>query len=221
MAAAPRMRSQPIRILEFHDQCSGWGLQPQQSAEWRDRAVTQPTLSWGTSTGATSYEYCYDTTNDSACSGWANVGTNTSAGLSGLTAGTTYYWLVRANSAGGITYANGAATAFWISRRCVARRVCQVEPVKRGDGPVVDPTVSWGASTGATSYEYCYDTTNDNACTTWVGVGANSMSTDADHDCRRAQHRRGPHMPRGRRSGAHHDHGAGHSTNRVGNGAQS
>lgn len=33
-------------------------------------------------------------------------------------------------------------------------------------------TLSWGASTGATRYEYCVDTVNDNACNaTWVSTG--------------------------------------------------
>jgi hypothetical protein len=33
-------------------------------------------------------------------------------------------------------------------------------------------TLSWAASSGATAYEYCVDTTNDNACAgTWVSTG--------------------------------------------------
>ncbi len=65
-----------------------------------------PTLSWGTSSDATSYEYCYDTTNDNSCSVWVSNGTATSKALSGLSANTTYFWQVRAINAGGITYAN-------------------------------------------------------------------------------------------------------------------
>jgi hypothetical protein len=75
--------------------------------------ATTPTLSWGTSSGATGYEYCYDTSNDNACSSWTSSGTNTSAALSGLSLDTTYYWQVRANNGFGSTYANGSATAFW------------------------------------------------------------------------------------------------------------
>ena len=79
-------------------------------------ATNQPTnlsLSWGTSSGATSYEYCYDSTNDNACSSWNSTGTATSASLSGLTPATTYYWQVRAKNNSGTTYANGSSTAFW------------------------------------------------------------------------------------------------------------
>ncbi len=72
---------------------------------------TSPTLNWAGSTGATSYEYCYDTSNDNACSTWTNNGASTSKALSGLTAGTTYYWQVRAKNAGGVIYAN--ASTWW------------------------------------------------------------------------------------------------------------
>ena len=65
------------------------------------------TLSWGVSTGASSYEVCVDTTNDAACgAAWQSAGAATSFGLSGLAAGT-YYWQVRAVNATGTAYADG------------------------------------------------------------------------------------------------------------------
>jgi Tol biopolymer transport system component len=72
-----------------------------------------PTLSWETSAGATGYEYCYDTTNDDACSNWTSTGTETSASLSGLSPETSYYWHVRATNSYGITYAGSSETGFW------------------------------------------------------------------------------------------------------------
>ena len=68
---------------------------------------TSLTLTWGASSGATSYEYCYDTTNDNACSAWTSTSTNTSVGLSGLSPETTYYWQVLARNAAGPTDADG------------------------------------------------------------------------------------------------------------------
>ena len=56
-----------------------------------------PTLSWGNSPGAASYEYCYDKTNNTTCDGnWTTTGSNNSVILSGLDKGSTYYWQVRA-----------------------------------------------------------------------------------------------------------------------------
>jgi hypothetical protein len=72
-----------------------------------------PTLSWSASSGAASYEYCIDTTNDSACSGWTSTGTTTSVGLTGLSPATLHYWHVRAIDGLGVTYADGSAAAFW------------------------------------------------------------------------------------------------------------
>ncbi len=56
-----------------------------------------PTLSWGPSAGATSYQYCYDTSNDGVCDGtWTSAGTATSVPLGTLNYDTTYYWQVEA-----------------------------------------------------------------------------------------------------------------------------
>ena len=73
-------------------------------------ATGQPTslsLNWGTSTRATSYSYCIDTTNNSACDGsWVSVGNTTNASVSGLLTNTTYYWEVRASNGWVDTYAD-------------------------------------------------------------------------------------------------------------------
>lgn len=226
---------------------------------------TNPTLSWTTSTGAGSYEYCIDTTNDNACSNWTSTGTATSVNLTGLANSTTFFWHVRAQNAGGTTYADGAETAFrsfttkapdqftltvngggagtgsvtsqavspaiactitagtgsgtcvaayqdgtsvvltavpaggsaftgW-SGACTGTGTCSVvmtadrtvtatfalvtsfsklSPANGATGVSTSPTLSWATSTGATSYEYCVDTTNDNACTNWTSVGTNT-----------------------------------------------
>jgi hypothetical protein len=59
------------------------------------------TLAWQPSVGATGYEYCYDRSNNAACDAtWSSAGSSTSATLSGLAAGTKYYWQVRATGSG-------------------------------------------------------------------------------------------------------------------------
>ena len=135
-----------------------------------------PTLTWEASTGATSYEYCYDTTNDNACSSWMNNGTSTSASLSGLANGTTYYWQVRAVNADGPTYSDNSSTAFWSFTTIVNPPAAfnKTSPANGDTNQSTPPTLSWDASTGADSYEYCYDTTNNNACDgSWTSAGSN------------------------------------------------
>ncbi len=82
-------------------------------AQFATGVRVNPTLSWGASYGATSYEYCYDTSNDGACALWASTGTSTMVSLSGLKPRTNYYWHVRALNANGTTYAQANASAFW------------------------------------------------------------------------------------------------------------
>jgi hypothetical protein len=81
-----------------------------------DDAINQPTtltLTWESSSGATEYEYCYDDSNDNACSSWTTTGTSTNVEIPGLNNATTYYWHVRAKNVGGTTYSNGTSSSFW------------------------------------------------------------------------------------------------------------
>jgi GH35 family endo-1,4-beta-xylanase len=67
---------------------------------------TDPTLSWGASTGAIGYEVCIDTSNDNGCSTtWIFTGTSTSV-TTHLLPLTTYAWQVRAKGVGGVIHAN-------------------------------------------------------------------------------------------------------------------
>ena len=78
------------------------------------RQPTNPTLSWGTSSSATSYQYCINTT--ASCkvpAAWITTGSITHVTLTGLTQGKKYYWQVQATNATGTTYANGSSTAWW------------------------------------------------------------------------------------------------------------
>ena len=70
---------------------------------------TNPTLTWDSSTSATSYEYCLDTSNNGACdTSWISTGTNTSVALSGLANGT-WFWQVHAINTTDTTEANSGS----------------------------------------------------------------------------------------------------------------
>ena len=70
-----------------------------------------PALSWGTSSGADSYETCYGTS--TGCTDWTDAGSATSVNLSGLSYNQTYYWQVQAVKGSATTQANvGAYWAF-------------------------------------------------------------------------------------------------------------
>jgi hypothetical protein len=70
-------------------------------------------LDWTDSLNAAAYEYCYDTTDDGACSQWIGTGANSNVDLSGLHSGYSYYWQVRATNEGGVAYGNGSETNYW------------------------------------------------------------------------------------------------------------
>ncbi len=128
-----------------------------------------PTLSWQTSAYATAYDYCLSTT--TPCNSWIKLGNVTSASVTGLKAGTLYYWQVRAgNSIGGIAATGG----LWSFRTGYPPGpFSQLTPSNGSVNQPLTATLSWAASSGAASYKYCLDTTNDNLCTTqqWVSTG--------------------------------------------------
>jgi hypothetical protein len=80
-------------------------------------ASTSPTLSWETSSGATEYEYCADTTDNNHCdASWVSALTGNSTALSGLGNNVTYYWQVRSLSALGWTYADDGTWSSFTAR---------------------------------------------------------------------------------------------------------
>lgn len=87
-----------------------------------------PTLTWEPSSGATLYEYCFDTTNDGTCSNWLSAGTSTYANLNSLAFGVQHFWQVRASNTAGTAYANGGASAFWSFTTIQAGSESYLEP---------------------------------------------------------------------------------------------
>ena len=137
-------------------------------------------LSWAASTGATSYEYCLDSTINSACDGtWVSTGTARTATVSALLNSTKYEWQVRARNAGGTT---DASAGVWWTFTTVALPIpgafAKTSPTNNQTGRATTLALSWGASTSATSYEYCLDRTINSACDgTWVSTGTARTAT--------------------------------------------
>jgi len=138
-------------------------------------ASTSPTLSWNPSSGASSYEYCYDTINDNSCnSTWTLIGNGSSVAISGLSAGTTYYWQVRSLNNGGTTYADGGTWWSFTVQGAPPGAFSKENPTTGTFEIPTTPPITWFSASGASSYEYCYDTTNDNVCnTSWLSTGTN------------------------------------------------
>ncbi len=136
-------------------------------------------LWWVPSERATKYEYCIDTSNDNACSSWISTGTNNYAVPPQLTPSTTYYWQVRAWNGGvGPIYANGNPLSFWTftTMDLVPAPFEKFSPV---DGAIDQDQILglwWVPSQWATNYEYCIDTTNDNACSNWISTGIDNYA---------------------------------------------
>ena len=108
-----------------------------------------PTLSWAGSSGATSYEYCYDIVDNGSCdTSWISA-TGTTASLSGLDNNTTYYWQARAINATGTTYAN--SNVWWSFSTQLAPPALLV-PVNGGSLLNLRPMLSWNMVTGASNY---------------------------------------------------------------------
>jgi hypothetical protein len=141
-----------------------------------DGATVQPTsltLSWGVSTGATSYDYCYSTSNP--CSNWKSAGMNTSVSLS-LSGSTSYYWQVRAVNAGGTTYANGVTTDWSFTTSATPPGAfAKTSPANNAPDQPINLTLTWGTSSNASLYEYCYGISNP--CSNWTSSGTNTSAS--------------------------------------------
>jgi hypothetical protein len=137
-----------------------------------DNASDQPTslnLNWGASSGAASYEYCYGTANP--CSNWTPT-TGTSVFISSLSNDTTYFWQVRAINAGGTTPANTGTSWSFTTIIATPGAFSKNSPSNGASGATTNPTLSWGTSDRAASYEYCLGTTKP--CSNWTSAGLNT-----------------------------------------------
>jgi len=168
------LASQPTSVFAQNTQASPAAFGKVSPTNGTTGASLILTLTWAASSGATSYQYCYDTTNDYACGGtWTNAGTATHGYAMSLSMNTTYYWQARAVNSSGTTYADGSASAWWhFTTKGAPGAFGKTTPANAATGASLNLTLSWAAASGATSYQYCYDITNDNACSSWTNAGS-------------------------------------------------
>jgi predicted phage tail protein len=113
----------------------------------------QATVSWTASTGATSYDVYYSTSSSvSRATGTKVTGATSGGAITGLTNGSTYWFVVTAVNAGGESAESSPAA----STTLIPAPPTGVAAVA-GDGQA---TVSWTASTGATSYDVYWSTSS-------------------------------------------------------------
>ncbi|HJR80257.1 MAG TPA: hypothetical protein VJ821_09305 [Anaerolineales bacterium] len=119
-------------------------------------SLTNTTLSWASSQGATSYQYCFSLSpNDNNCvhlNGWRDVGNVTSFTIPRdpkFIWGNTYYWQIRASNAGGTKLANDGAWWVFTTANLIGKTTL-ISP----SGAVSDttPTYRWNHVTGVTWY---------------------------------------------------------------------
>lgn len=133
----------------------------------------QAILSWGAVSGATSYSIFRGTTSGGqAATPVASGITATTYTNTGLTNGTTYYYYVKAvNSAG------ASAPSLEVSARPMAPTTVPSAPTglaaSAGDAQV---SLTWNASSGATSYSIFRGTTANGQATTPIATGITSTN---------------------------------------------
>lgn len=128
-------------------------------------AITQTgaTLTWGLVTGSTGYTVQYK---PSSSSTWTTRTTTlNNLVLTGLTAGTTYQWQVKASCSGYSTVASFVTTS---STGCAAPANLTTTSITQ-----TGATLSWGAVSGSTGYTIQYKTT---PATTWTTVTSTTTS---------------------------------------------
>ncbi len=118
---------------------------------------TNPTLSWNASVGANTYRVQVSTSNTFAVTVFNDSTiTGTSQPITGLIAGTTYFWRVNAkNVAGTSPY----STRSFTTSLTPPLPPILLAPINLATNVSMNPTLSWNSSLGATTYRLQVDTT--------------------------------------------------------------
>jgi|GEM_PF-2201867 len=134
-----------------------------------------PTLSWIASEGATSYQVQVSTAPDFTTTLFDQAGISaTSQELTALAYATTYYWRVNATNSTG----TGNWSATWSFTTLIPPPPAPVlaSPANNATGVAVNPTLSWSASSTATSYRLQVSTAPDFTTTLFDQAGISGTS---------------------------------------------
>jgi formylglycine-generating enzyme required for sulfatase activity len=137
--------------------------------------ATALAVAWGTVTGATSYSVQVSTVSTFSSTIVNRVGlTNTSDSITGLVAGTAYYWEVNATNSVG----SGAWSAPWSFATIPAIPAAPTlsSPTSGSANQAITPTLAWGTVSNAASYGIMVSTTSTFATTV---TGQSGLTTPA------------------------------------------
>lgn len=136
------------------------------------------TLSWNASSGAASYTVQVSTS--SAFTSFVyNVSgiTGTSTSVSGLTASTIYYWRVNATNAGGTSSFSATRSFTTAAAPAIPPAPALSSPANGATNVAVPATLSWSASSGASSYDVQVSTVSTFATLFLNRTGVTTTST--------------------------------------------
>ncbi len=134
------------------------------------------TLSWNSSSGATSYTVQVSTDPLFSTFAYNASGiTTTSTSVGGLNGNTLYYWRVNASNAGG-TSAWSTTWSFTTTTAPPPSAPTLSSPANGSTGVPRTPTLSWNASSGATSYRVQVSTSSSFSGTVYDQSGIASTS---------------------------------------------
>jgi uncharacterized protein (TIGR02145 family) len=122
---------------------------------------TSPILSWNVSSGATSYTLQVSANSSFSSFIYNQSGlTNTSQQISGLSNSTTYYWKVNATNSYGTSSYSSTWNFTTVAVGTAPATPTLSSPANNAPNVAIPPTLSWNASTGATSYSLQVSTSN-------------------------------------------------------------
>ena len=138
---------------------------------------TNPTLSWNASAGATSYGVEVSSDPNFTTFVYNQTGiTSTSTNVSGLTNNTVYYWRVNATNTGG-TSAWSASFSFTTAAGNPPAAPILSSPLSGTTNVSKNPTLTWNAPNGATSYRVQVSTDPGFASSTYDQANLSTTST--------------------------------------------